>query len=84
MTSTFYGLEETYLLPPNIHLTGPNIKDDNADHNRALQEKDPKIYEWLQDALEKNQKVIYLTIGSECYYVDWSIKAVKEGLIMLN
>lgn len=72
------------LLPPNFHMVGPNIEANDTNHLEVLKQKDEKIFNWLADAHEKRQKVIYLTIGSECYLVEWSIKAIKEGLIKLN
>lgn len=50
LTSTFFGLEEPCLIPPNLHLTGPNVKPQNKDLMAVLKEKDLKIYDWLQEA----------------------------------
>jgi hypothetical protein len=61
-------------------MTGPLLKDDNSNLMEKLQEKDENIYNWLNDAQEKGQKVIYLTIGSECYLVDWSKEEFKKGI----
>lgn len=62
-------------------MTGPNIEaGDNSEYMRSLQEKNEYIYNWMEDALEKGQKVVYISIGSECTWEDWSINAVKEGL----
>ena len=43
----------------------------------TLKDKDLKIYNFLENALSQGQKVIYITIGSECCWADWSIEAVK-------
>lgn len=42
------------------------------------------MYDWLEDAHQKNQKVIFITIGSECGWEPWSIDAMKKGLIYLH
>jgi UDP:flavonoid glycosyltransferase YjiC (YdhE family) len=42
------------------------------------------LFEWLQDAHAKGEKVLYITIGSECYWAQWSIEAFKEGLANLR
>lgn len=49
-----------------------------------LREKDEKIFNWLEDAHSKGQRVVYVTVGSECILNDWSIKAIKEGLELLQ
>ena len=61
-------------------MTGPNLKPDTTDYMANLKQKDKHIFDWLEDALQKNEKVIYVTIGSECQWQDWSIKAVKSGV----
>ena len=84
MTSTFFGLEEPLQLPPNVHLTGPNINPSSADNMAILKEKDPRIFEWLEDAKEKGEKVVYISIGSEAYWTVWAIEAVKKGIERLT
>lgn len=49
-----------------------------------LREKDEKIFNWLEDAKAKGESVIYVSVGSECILSDWSIKAIKEGLELLQ
>lgn len=44
-----------------------------------LKEKDLELFEWINAADTKGEKLIYITIGSECLWRDWSIKAVYEG-----
>lgn len=36
VSATFFGLEEPTLLPPNVHLTGPNIQPSTADNMAIL------------------------------------------------
>lgn len=60
------------------------MKDDDTNLMEKLQEKNEDIYNWLNDAQEKGQKVIYLTIGSECYLVDWSKEEFKKGIQLLT
>ena len=50
ISSSFFGLEEPILLPPNIHLTGPNIDPDQEHLKTLLGEKDPKLLKFLDDA----------------------------------
>lgn len=54
------------MLPPNFHLTGPNIKPNSDDMIAQLKAKDPNIFEFLEDARAANQKIIFITIGTEC------------------
>lgn len=68
MSNSFFGLDKPGLLPPNITFTGPLIDTDDNGIMERLQEKDPELYTWLEDAAEKGEKVFYLTIGSECLW----------------
>lgn len=45
-----------------------------------LKHKEPKLYSWLQDAHEKNQKVIYISLGTECLLDQWAVKVLTKGL----
>ena len=48
-----------------------------------LEKKDKRIFDWLEDAKEKGEKVVYISIGSETYWTPWAIEAVKSGVRML-
>lgn len=69
-------------LPPNFHLCGPCFKPMSADYDpmALLKQKDERIFNFLEDARKKGEKVIYISIGSETYWSPWAIDAVKEGL----
>ena len=34
----------------------------------------------MNDAVENNQSIVYVSIGSECKWQQWSIDAIYEGL----
>lgn len=38
------------------------------------------LYNWLEEAHEKNEDVIVLSLGSVCKWQPWSINAVYKGL----
>ena len=42
--------------------------------------KDANLYQWMEDAAEKGEKVIYVSIGTECMWDRWSIDAVYAAL----
>lgn len=79
MVNSFWGLDEPRCLPPNITLTGPLTRQ-SAPYMERLREKDTPLYNWLQDALEKKENVVVLTLGSVCKWQPWSINAVYSGL----
>jgi len=76
-------LEPGEAIPPNIVLTGP-LSDPPTDLLPILKEKDEKLSDWLDQALKDNQDVVYLSIGSEAKWRDWSVKALYHGLKKLG
>lgn len=62
---SFYGLEPATCLPPNIQLIGSIDKPPTA-LIEGLKKKNMDLYNWLEDALAKNEDVVYVSIGSIC------------------
>ena len=61
--NTFWGFEEAIPFPPNFIFTGPLMK--NAENLLTqLEEKDPKLFAWMNEAQENKQKIVYLSLGS--------------------
>lgn len=82
LSTTFFGFEKPMLLPPNVCLSGPVFNYDEGGTQEMmdrLKEKDPDLFQWICDAEAKSESLIYITIGSECLWKEWSIKAVYEG-----
>ena len=48
--TTFWGFERPQHLPPNFILTGPTLRENTSDFVKRLEEKDPDLYKWLEDA----------------------------------
>jgi len=44
-----------------------------------LAKKDKKLYDWVEEAKNKNVPVIYMSIGTVNQYEDWTLKALAEG-----
>jgi hypothetical protein len=65
---TFFGLEAPLMLPPNFHVTGPNLDPNSANMVANLKEKDIDVYNFLEGALQAKKKVVFISIGSECEY----------------
>lgn len=63
MFNSFFGVEPTRCIPPNIKMVG-QINQDPADLMRILQDKDIKLYQWLEEAKSQNIDVIYMSMGS--------------------
>jgi len=83
MFNTFWGLDPAIPLPPNHEVTGPLFKN-HGDLMPDLERKDPELYEWLNNAKKENIDVVYVSIGSECYWQQWSIDAIYKGLKQLG
>ena len=77
--NTFWGLEQPQALPPNFVVSGPLY---TAQENLIPQliEKDKELYDWLQKTLDDKQDVIYISIGTEVQWQQWSIDAVYAGV----
>ena len=50
LCSTFFGMDKPALMPPNFIVHGPVMKPLEG-MMKALSEKDPELYQWLEDAL---------------------------------
>lgn len=66
--NSFFGLDKPCSLPPNVNLVGPLVKQSEDDMMKNLREKDPVLFEWVEEAANRNEKIIYITIGSECIW----------------
>ena len=45
-----------------------------------FKEKDEKLFEWMNEAQENGQAVVYLSLGSMCSWTEWEILALYKGL----
>lgn len=60
LCNSFWGLDRALSIPPNIIMTGPLSKP-QGDLVQKLQEKDPELFEWLNNA---EGPVVYISLGS--------------------
>ncbi len=65
MANSFWGFEKPLMLPPNIVVTGPLVKN-KENLIDDLYKKDPNLYQWLEDSLKLDKPVIYLSLGTVC------------------
>ena len=65
LLNTFWGYERAQCLPPNFVVTGPLFKT-RGNVATSLAEKDKELHKWLNQALLEKQKVVYVSIGTEC------------------
>lgn len=63
MFHSFFGLEKPVCLPPNVKLIG-SIFNESSNMIKSLKEKDMNLYNWLEDALAKEEDVVFITFGS--------------------
>ena len=66
-------------MPPNIVVTGPLIKSSDV-LMEEFKQKDPKLFEWMEDALQKGEDVVYVSLGSLCNFAKWSFEAMYYAL----
>lgn len=64
LINSFWGLDRAQSLPPNYFLTGPLSKPSHKLMD-DFERKDPDLLKWMDKALEDNQPVVVVTIGSE-------------------
>mmetsp|Transcript_237 Transcript_237/g.428 ORF Transcript_237/g.428 Transcript_237/m.428 type:complete len:119 (-) Transcript_237:106-462(-) len=84
LSNSIWGLEKPALLPPNHILTGPLFKKDRSKALNDLRIKDPDLFKWMNDANERNIKIVYISIGSMCIWQKWSVEALYHGLKKLG
>jgi hypothetical protein len=75
LINSFWGFEKAMELPPNYVMTGPLMKP-AGDLLPILEEKDQGLFEWLNKAEKDGKDVVYVSIGSECKWQQWSIDAI--------
>lgn len=79
ISPSFWGFQYLTHLPPNVVLTGPILVDDESAYQDNLRRKDAELSRWLDDALEKNELVAYITLGSEIVWQQWYVDVMYEG-----
>lgn len=83
MINSYFGLEKPLCLPPNFKLIG-NINKEPTQLVEALKQKDMDLYNWLEDAVTKNETVVYVSLGTVCQWQPWSVNAIHKGLKQLG
>jgi len=68
LINSIWGLDKPALLPPNHILTGPVFKTDRQKALQDLSIKDPYLFKWMNDAHERNIKIVYISLGSMCIW----------------
>lgn len=82
--TSFWGFEQPTSLPPNFVLTGPMLTEDEATFQSQLREKNERLALWLDDALDKDETVMYVALGSEVVWLQWYVDVMYEGCQMLK
>ena len=77
--NSFFGLEKPIAMPPNFVVTGPLTKP-QGDLLSILKQKDEALFDWMNAAETDNVPVVYISIGSECKWKQWSIDVLYQGL----
>lgn len=79
LVNSFYGLEKAMAAPPNYVYTGP-LSPPQENLMVILQQKDEALFNWLNEAQEQGIPVAYVSLGSICKWMQWSIDAFFYGL----
>ena len=77
--NTFWGLEKPQSLPPNFVVTGPLFTPSDSLLPQLI-EKDKALYDWLEAAHAAKEDVIYVSIGTEVQWKQWSVDTIYAGL----
>ena len=83
MITSYIGLDRAMCMPPNFKLIG-SISRAPGEMMKLLQEKDIKLFEWLEEANANNIDVVYITLGSIIEYEKWLVNTLYEGLKKLG
>ena len=51
-----------------------------SDYLKDFETKDKELFDWMNKAHEENIPIVYVSIGAECKWQDWSIKEIYNGL----
>ena len=67
MLNSFFGLEKPTSIPPNIKIVGPMAP--SQDQKLAkLKEDEPQLFKWLQDAIQKKEDVVFVSLTQMTYW----------------
>lgn len=67
MLNSFFGLEKPTSIPPNIKLVGSMAL--SQDQKLAkLKEDEPQLFKWLQDAIQKKEDVVFVSLTHMTYW----------------
>ena len=83
MCNSFFGFDKPMPLPPNMVLTGPLLGESSGLIER-MQKNDPEVAKWLDDALEKGDKVMVISLGSVVNLRPWAIDHIMRGVLEVN
>ena len=81
--TTFYGFEKAGHILPDFHLTGPHMEDDVEAPIQRLSSRDPELFDWLESARLNDQKVIYISLGSQINWQPWYVENLYKGILNL-
>jgi len=79
LVNSFFGLEPAGLVPANVLLTGPLTPPVKSAASK-LAGSHPKLAKFLETAVAKKQKVVYVTTGSMAKLNGWQVAAIFHGL----
>jgi hypothetical protein len=51
---------------------------------KSLEQKDKELFDWMNNSQKENVPIIYVTLGSECRWQEWSVKEIYLGLKAIN
>lgn len=84
LCNSFYGFDKSIHLPPNVYLTGPHLQKENEELKDLIYNLDRPLAQWLDDAHAKNEKVLYVSLGSELNWGSWYVDAIYRGIVQLD
>ena len=80
MVNSFFGVDKPICLPPNLKFVGSIGKPANQLEDQ-LREMDPELFNFLEQAHNNNEFIVYVSLGSLIEWQKWSIDSVFEGLM---
>lgn len=84
ISTTFWGFDKAIHLPPNVVLTGPMLSPDLSSALSRLYVVNEPLGAWLDEAEAANETVIYISLGSEVYWMQWYVDNILKGVEMVT
>ena len=76
MTNQFAGFDKPIHTQPNLCMTGPTLDPDLTDARDFLDRECPDVVNFMNQAMENNEPVVYVSLGNSTKWQQWYIDTI--------